>query len=142
MLSQILLSIQPPYFLRNTTFCTTTNKTLLYSLHEDHQFYNFNKHADEYGTAYYIAAPTKRELNSLLKLIDKWKLTRNIDIDEGIAFSANATPDYAIAIRFNIDKSYNLTLFDGWVEETKRFDTYQKLINYADRWFAKQTKED
>lgn len=110
--------------------------------HENHQFYNFNKHADEYGTAYYYSAPTKRELNSLTKLIDKWKLTRNIDIDEGIGFSANATPDHAIAIRFNIDNSYNLTTFDGWDNETKTFDTYQKLINYADHWFSKHAEKD
>lgn len=110
--------------------------------HKDHRFYNFNKHADEYRTAYYYSAPTKRELNSLTKLIDKWKLTRDIDIDDGIGFSANATPDYAIAIRFNIDNSYNLTTFDGWDNETKTFDTYQKLINYADRWFTNKTKED
>lgn len=110
--------------------------------HEDHQFYNFNKHADEYGTSYYITAPTKRELNSLLKLIDKWKLTRNIDINDGIGFSANATPDYAIAIDFNINNNYNLTTYDKYDEETKTFDTYQKLINYADRWFTDKTKED
>lgn len=109
--------------------------------HEDHQFYSFNKHADKYGTSCYYSAPTKRELNSLLKLIDKWKLTHDIDIDDGIGFSTNANPDYAIAIHFNINNSYNLTMFDGWGEETKTFDTYQKLINYADRWLTNKTKE-
>jgi hypothetical protein len=110
--------------------------------HEDHQFYNFDKHADKYGTAYYYSAPTKRELNSLLKLVDKWDLTVNDSINDRIGLCPDKNPDYAIAIEFNIDNSYNLTTFDCYNEETKRFDTYQKLINYADHWFTKQTKED
>lgn len=110
--------------------------------HEDHPFHNFNKHADRYDNPYYITAPTKRELNSLLKFIDKWKLTRDIDIDDGIGLYTDKAPDYAIAIEFNIDNSHNLTTYDKYNEETKKFDTYQKLINYADRWFTKQTKED
>ena len=108
--------------------------------HEDHPFYNLKKHADNYETSHYVTAPTKRELNSLLKLIDKWKLTRDIDIDNGIGFYTSVDPDYAIIIAFN-NNTYRLTLFDCHNEETKTFDTYQKLINYADRWFTNKTKE-
>lgn len=110
--------------------------------HKDHSFRHFEIYADTYGTSYYYSAPTKRELNSLLKLVNKWELTIDDSIDDRISLCADKDPDYAIAIEFNIDNSYNLTTFDCHNEETKRFDTYQKLINYADRWFTKQTKED
>lgn len=110
--------------------------------HKDHPFHHFEINADTYGTSYYCSAPTKRELNSLLKLIDKWNLTIDDSIDDRIGLCPDKDPDYAIAIEFNIDNSYTLTTFDCYNEETKRFDTYQKLINYADRWFTKQTKED
>ena len=109
--------------------------------HEDHQYVAFNKHTDEYGTSYYATAPTKRELNSLMKLMDKWKLVRDTDIDNSIAFYTGVAPDYAIIIAFD-NNTYRLTMFDCYDEETKTFDTYQKLINYADRWFTKQTKKD
>lgn len=110
--------------------------------HKNHPFYSFEQYADTYGTSYYYSAPTKRELNSLLKLINKWSLTIDDSIDNHIGLCADATPDYAIAIDFNIDNSYNLTTYNKYDEETKTFDTYQKLINYADRWFTKQTKEN
>lgn len=109
--------------------------------HEDHQYVAFNKHADEYGTSYYATAPTKRELNSLMKLMDKWKLVRDTDIDNSIGFYTGVAPDYAIIIAFD-NNTYRLTMFDCYEEETKTFDTYQKLINYADRWFTDKTKED
>lgn len=109
--------------------------------HEDHQFYNLKKHADDYGTSYYATAPTKRELNSLMKLMDKWKLVRDTDIDNNIGFYTGAAPDYAIIITFD-NNTYRLTTFDCYEEETKTFDTYQKLINYADRWFTNKMKED
>lgn len=109
--------------------------------HKDHPFYHFEIYADTYGTSYYYSAPTKRELNSLLKLVDKWDLTIDDSIDDRIGLCPDKTPDYAIAIEFNIDNNYTLTTFDCYNEETKTFDTYQKLINYADRWFTKQTKE-
>ena len=109
--------------------------------HEDHQYVAFNKHADEYGTSYYATAPTKRELNSLMKLMDKWKLVRDTDIDNNIGFYTDMAPDYAIIIAFD-NNTYRLTTFDCHEEETKTFDTYQKLINYADRWFTNKTKED
>lgn len=110
--------------------------------HKDHSSHHFEIYADTYGTSYYYSAPTKRELNSLLKLVDKWDLTSNDSIDNRIGLCPDKIPDYAIAIEFNIDNSYNLTTFDCHNEKTKRFNTYQKLINYADRWFTKQTKED
>ena len=109
--------------------------------HEDHQFYNFKKHANNYGTSYYATAPTKRELNSLMKLMDKWKLVHDTDIDNSIGFYTGVAPDYAITIAFD-NNTYRLTTFDCYEEETKTFDTYQKLINYADRWFTNKTKED
>lgn len=115
---------------------------LIVLAHKDHPFHHFEINADTYRTSYYCSAPTKRELNSLLKLIDKWNLTIDNSIDDRIGLCTDKDPDYAIAIEFNIDNSYNLTTFDCYNEETKRFDTYQKLINYADRWFTKQTKED
>ena len=110
--------------------------------HKDHPFHYFEIYADTYGTSYYYSAPTKRELNSLLKLVDKWDLTIDDSIDDRIGLCADATPDYAIAIDFNIDNSYNLTTYNKYNEKTKTFDTYQKLINYADRWFTNKTKED
>lgn len=110
--------------------------------HKDHSFYHFEIYADTYGTSYYYSAPTKRELNSLLKLVDKWDLTIDDSINDRIGLCPDKTPDYAIAIEFNIDNSYTLTTFDCYNEETKTFDTYQKLINYADRWFTNKTKED
>lgn len=109
--------------------------------HEDHQFYNFKKHADDYGRSYYITAPTKRELNSLMKFINKWKLIRDTDIDNAIGFYTGVAPDYAIIIASD-NNTYRLTMFDCHKEETKTFDTYQKLINYADRWFTNKTKEN
>ena len=115
---------------------------LIVLAHKDHPFHHFEINADTYGTSYYCSAPTKRKLNSLLKLIDKWNLTIDDSIDDRIGLCPDKDPDYVIAIEFNIDNSYNLTTFDCYNEETKRFDTYQKLINYADRWFTKQTKED
>lgn len=115
---------------------------LIVLAHKDHPFHHFEINADTYGTSYYCSAPTKRELNSLLKLIDKWNLTIDDSIDDRIGLCPDKDPDYAIAIEFNIDNSYNLTTFDCYNEETKRFDTYQKLINYADRWFTDKTKED
>ena len=115
---------------------------LIVLAHKDHPFHHFEINADTYRTSYYCSAPTKRELNSLLKLIDKWNLTIDNSIDDRIGLCTDKNPDYAIAIEFNIDNSYNLTTFDCYNEETKTFDTYQKLINYADRWFTKQTKED
>lgn len=115
---------------------------LIVLAHKDHPFHHFEINADTYGTSYYCSAPTKRELNSLLKLVDKWNLTIDDSIDGRIGLCADKDPDYAIAIDFNIDSSYNLTTFNCYNEETKRFDTYQKLINYTDRWFTKQTKED
>ena len=110
--------------------------------HKDHSFHHFEIYADTYGTSYYYSAPTKRELNSLLKLVDKWDLTIDDSIDDRIGLCPDKDPDYAIAIEFNIDNSYNLTTFDCYNEETKRFDTYQKLINYADRWFSKHAEKD
>lgn len=110
--------------------------------HKDHSFHHFEIYADTYGTSYYYSAPTKRELNSLLKLVDKWDLTIDDSIDGRIGLCPDKDPDYAIAIEFNIDNSYNLTTFDCYNEETKRFDTYQKLINYADRWFSKHAEKD
>jgi len=115
---------------------------LIVLAHKDHPFHHFEINADTYRTSYYCSTPTKRELNSLLKLIDKWNLTIDNSIDDRIGLCTDKDPDYAIAIEFNIDNSYTLTTFDCYNEETKRFDTYQKLINYADRWFTKQTKED
>ena len=115
---------------------------LIVLAHKDHPFHHFEINADTYGTSYYCSAPTKRELNSLLKLIDKWNLTIDDSIDDRIGLCPDKDPDYVIAIEFNIDNSYNLTTFNCYNEETKTFDTYQKLINYADRWFTKQTKED
>lgn len=109
--------------------------------HEDHQFYNFKKHADDYGRSYYITAPTKRELNSLMKFINKWKLVRDTDIDNAIGFYTGVAPDYTIIIASD-NNTYRLTMFDCHKEETKTFDTYQKLINYADRWFTNKTKEN
>ena len=109
--------------------------------HEDHQYVAFNKHADEYGTSYYATAPTKRELNSLMKLMDKWKLVRDTDIDNSVGFYTGVAPDYAIIIAFD-NNTYRLTTFDCHEEETKTFDTYQKLINYADRWFTKHAEKD
>ena len=108
--------------------------------HEDHQYVAINKHADEYETSYYATAPTKRELNSLMKLMNKWKLVRNTDINN-IGFYTGMDPDYAIIIAFD-NNTYRLTMFDCYDEETKTFDTYQKLINYADRWFTDKMKED
>lgn len=115
---------------------------LIVLAHKDHPFHHFEINTDTYGTSYYCSAPTKRELNSLLKLINKWNLTIDDSIDDRIGLCPDKNPDYAIAIEFNIDNSYSLTTFDCYNEETKKFDTYQKLINYADRWFTKQTKED
>lgn len=115
---------------------------LIVLAHKDHPFHHFQIYADTYGTSYYYSAPTKRELNSLLKLVDKWKLTIDDSIDDRIGLCTNKDPDYAIAVEFNIDNSYNLTTFDCYNEKTKTFDTYQKLINYADRWFTKQIKKD
>lgn len=115
---------------------------LIVLAHKDHPFHHFEINADNYGTSYYCSAPTKRELNSLLKLIDKWNLTIDDSIDDRIGLCPEKDPDYAIAIEFNIDNSYNLTTFDCYNEETKRFDTYQKLINYADRWFSKHAEKD
>lgn len=115
---------------------------LIVLAHKDHPFHHFQIYADTYGTSYYYSAPTKRELNSLLKLVDKWKLTIDDSIDDRIGLCTNKDPDYAIAVEFNIDNSYNLTTFNCYNEKTKTFDTYQKLINYADRWFTKQTKEN
>lgn len=117
-------------------------KDFIVLAHKDHPFHHFEINADTYGTSYYCSAPTKRELNSLLKLIDKWNLTIDDSIDDRIGLCPDKDPNYVIAIEFNIDNSYNLTTFNCYNEETKRFDTYQKLINYADRWFTKQTKED
>ena len=108
---------------------------------EDHRYVAFNKHTDEYGTSYYATAPTKRELNSLMKLMDKWKLVRDTDIDNNIGFYTGMAPDYAIIIAFD-NNTYRLTTFDYHEEETKTFDTYQKLINYADRWFTKHAEKD
>lgn len=110
--------------------------------HKDHSFRHFEIYADTYGTSYYYSAPTKRELNSLLKLVNKWDLTIDDSIDDRISLCADKDPDYAIAIEFNINNSYNLTTFDCHNEETKRFDTYQKLINYADRWFSKHAEKN
>lgn len=115
---------------------------LIVLAHKDHPFHHFEINADTYRTSYYCSAPTKRELNSLLKLIDKWNLTIDNSIDDRIGLCTDKDPDYAIVIEFNIDNSYNLTTYNKYNEETKTFDTYQKLINYADRWFTKQTKED
>lgn len=115
---------------------------LIVLAHKDHPFHHFEINADTYGTSYYCSAPTKRELNSLLKFIDKWNLTIDDSIDDRIGLCPDKDPDYAIAIEFNIDNSYNLTTFDYYNEETKRFDTYQKLINYADRWFSKRAEKD
>jgi hypothetical protein len=115
---------------------------LIVLAHKDHPFHHFEINTDTYRTSYYCSAPTKRELNSLLKLIDKWNLTIDDSIDNRIGLCTDKDPDYAIAIDFNIDNSYNLTTYNKYNEETKTFDTYQKLINYADRWFTKQTKED
>lgn len=115
---------------------------LIVLAHKDHPFHHFEINADTYGTSYYCSAPTKRELNSLLKFIDKWNLTIDDSIDDRIGLCPDKDPDYAIAIEFNIDNSYNLTTFDYYNEETKRFDTYQKLINYADRWFSKHAEKD
>ena len=115
---------------------------LIVLAHKDHPFHHFEINADNYGTSYYCSAPTKRELNSLLKLIDKWNLTIDDSIDDRIGLCANATPDYAITIEFNTNNNYNLTTFDYYNEETKTFDTYQKLINYADRWFSKHAEKD
>lgn len=117
-------------------------ENLIVLAHKDHPFHHFEINADNYGTSYYCSAPTKRELNSLLKLIDKWNLTIDDSIDDRIGLCPEKDPDYAIAIEFNIDNSYNLTTFDCYNEETKRFDTYQKLINYADRWFSKHAEKD
>lgn len=128
--------------LKENSILNNNEEDLVVLAHKDHSFHHFEIYADTYGTSYYYSAPTKRELNSLLKFVDKWDLTINDSIDDRIGLCADATPDYAIAIDFNIDNSYNLTTFDCYNEETKRFDTYQKLINYADRWFTKQTKED
>lgn len=110
--------------------------------HKDHPFHYFEIYADTYGTSYYYSAPTKRELNSLRRLMTKWDLTIDDSINNRIGLCTDKDPDYVIAIEFNIDNSYNLTTFDCYNEETKRFDTYQKLINYADRWFTNKTKED
>lgn len=115
---------------------------LIVLAHKDHPFHHFQISADTYGTSYYYSALTKRELNSLLKLVDKWGLIIDDNVDDRIGLCADKTPDYTIAIEFNIDNSYNLTTFDKYKEETKTFDTYQKLINYADRWFTNKTKED
>lgn len=128
--------------LKENSILNNNEEDLVVLAHKDHSFHHFEIYADTYGTSYYYSAPTKRELNSLLKFVDKWDLIIDDSIDDRIGLCADATPDYAIAIEFNIDNSYNLTTFDCYNEETKRFDTYQKLINYADRWFTKQTKED
>ena len=128
--------------LKENSILDDNEEDLVVLAHKDHPFHHFEIYADTYGTSYYYSAPTKRELKSLLKLVDKWDLTIDDSIDDRIGLCADKTPDYAIAIEFNIDNSYNLTTFDCYNEETKKFDTYQKLINYANRWFTKQTKEN
>lgn len=128
--------------LKENSILNNNEEDLVVLAHKDHSFHHFEIYADTYGTSYYYSAPTKRELNNLLKLVDKWDLTIDDSIDDRIGLCADATPDYAIAIDFNINNSYNLTTFDCYNEETKTFDTYQKLINYADRWFTNKTKED
>ena len=128
--------------LKENSILNNNEEDLVVLAHKDHSFHHFEIYADTYGTSYYYSAPTKRELNSLLKLVDKWDLTIDDSIDDHISLCPDKDPDYAIAIEFNIDNSYNLTTFDCYNEETKTFDTYQKLINYADRWFTNKTKED
>lgn len=76
-----------------------------------------------------------------MKLMDKWKLVRDTDIDNSVDFYTGVAPDYAIIIAFD-NNTYRLTMSDCYEEKTKTFDTYQKLINYADRWFTDKTKED
>lgn len=109
--------------------------------HKDHQYVAVKHHADPYDRTYYITAPTKRELNSFVKLIEKWELEIDVDTDRSLVVSTDKIPDYAITITLD-GNTHELATFDGWDEETKTFDTYQKLINYADRWFTKQTKEN
>lgn len=128
--------------LKENSILDDNEEDLVVLAHKDHPFHHFEIYADTYGTSYYYSAPTKRELNSLLKLVDKWDLTIDDSIDDRIGLYADKIPDYAIAIEFNINNSYNLTTFDCYNEETKTFDTYQKLINYADRWFTKHAEKD
>lgn len=116
-------------------------ESIIVIAHKDHQYTAVKHHVDQYDRTYYITAPSKRELNSFVKLIEKWELEIDVDTDGSLVVSTDKVPDYAITITLG-NNEHELATFDVWDEKTKTFNTYQKLINYADRWFTKHAEKD
>ena len=76
--------------LKENSILNNNEEDLVVLAHKDHSFHHFEIYADTYGTSYYYSAPTKRELNSLLKLVDKWNLTIDDSINDRIGLCADA----------------------------------------------------
>jgi hypothetical protein len=110
-------------------------KSLDFANDEIESFFSLALEVDDFTVIQYLSRLLDRNIHKLaigdLKSTDYPTLSYRSSSEW--AYEINADGYYVIKLDIT---------FDCHEEETKTFDTYQKLINYADRWFTKHAEKD